>query len=382
MDSEKEHLGIIELVKETDFDDQISKGLLQDKLNELRSDDAAERDSQLYAAFFHHLAKFKNQVFFEKFGLPFCSWLLSTAPEEFQTQIGDPGYPESRNPVHSAIDNENDFFLDCLIEASNVPGCEIKDVLANDRKDGKNCLHAVMDKLLPCAGDIVAKCSRTTILALDHDLNTPLHIAMGKGSASRTFKLNMLRSTDVVETYTKANMSKARSLNHNAPSVEDKSSFVSPGSHIDNTGRRFDPAVVYRQIKKHILKDSMPTEDKSAFMTELLAVVNAAGKSPYQILIERVNSTKQNRTMAKQIEQVAADLSRSSEASLLQRPADEKKKMGLDTAKPEEIPVHEEMKDDIFTHLIDVEIVNKALYGTDGMVETFWLLARLHDIEC
>jgi hypothetical protein len=382
MGSVKEHLGIIELVRETDFDDETSKAHLQDKLNELRSDKAFERDTQLYAAFFHHLAKFKNQVFFERFGFPFCSWLLSTAPEEFQTEIGDPGYPESRNPVHSAIDNENDFFLDCLIEASNAPGLEIKDVLANDRKDGKNCLHAVMDKLLPCAGDIVAKCSRTTILARDHDLNTPLHIAMGKGSASRTFKLNMRRCTDVVETYTKANISKTRSLNHKAPSVEDKSSFVSSGSLIDNTGRRFDPPVVYRQIKEHMLKDSMSRKDKSAFMTELLAVVNAAGRSPYQILIERINSTKQNSNMVKQIEKAAADLSGSSEASLLQRTADEKKKTGVDSAKALEIPVHEEMKDDIFTHLTDIELVHKALYGTDGTFETFWLLTRLHDMEC
>jgi hypothetical protein len=329
---------IIKIAETTDYDDEGSVKKLGDALGALRSENPDDLDR--YKEFFLYLARSSLEDFFEQHGDRFFSLLLANDYEVFTREIEwDNG---TENAVHIAIGRDKHYFVDCLLRASNEPK-KIATILESVQgNSGKNCLHLATTNIAPYAVDMIAKCNRKTILAKDHNKNTPLHIAMAsRPERGQSPTLNRPRPTDPDIRHAKANTPKMRSV-----PADGKGESKSIDGRGNNEAKYFKPELMYREIKRHILKDSMTVEDKSAFMTELLTAVNKRGQSPYQTLMARLEDGKSKA-----------------------RPQASHAATGVSSQK--DTPLHEKMKADIFFYLTDLVDVQKALYGIEGGFPAF-----------
>jgi hypothetical protein len=327
------HRELIALAEKTNFEDGGGGDSLQtfeDKFEEFY-EKSFETRSKSYELFIFTLAEKKDQRFYEQTGWRLLKWLLKYHPDIFKNGVGDTISIDKKYPIHTAILYENNFFLDSLLEISNDKGYEVSDILSKKDDRGWTCVLAAIGRGLPCAGEMVKKCSTDTILVKDKEGLTPLHAAAKMQKRGSDPKLTL---ESVCDMRMSPNTSKPRAPNHSEPIVKGKRNFS--GAHDGqraNEGRSFDPHDVYKEMKAKAR--NLETKERNKFMANLLTAVNNSGMSPYQIRIQNFDVSPKGALQ--------------------------------DDAKQRETKFQEELKSDIFSYLgDDVSLVKKALYGTEG----------------
>lgn len=319
---------LIKLAESTNFDDNVRDPTLE--TFEHRFDELADQEDESYNELILNLAELKSQKFYEQTGWQLLKWLITYSSKLFEETVASGRYRDNQYPMHTAISQQNIFFLDTLIEVSDDPGCGISDILDIVDKDNRTLLYAAIGQSLPCAGEMVKKCAISTIKQKDKDGWTPLHVVakmQQRGWGPKLLLQNRFKPTSQARTL--SNISRPRGPDYSDSSVDLKKENVLNKDQRGNEGRSFNPHDVYKEIKA-IAAGMQPKEQKD-FMKSLLTAVNNSGLSPYQIKLQSLRKVLQG------------------------------------DAKAREERFREEMKSDIFQYLgEDISSVKRALYGTEG----------------